>query len=172
MSSDNDSTEYKRFSISLPGKLLDDFDTYITGKRKLTRSDAIRKAMRKFITDDRWADLGGGRVGSITILLSHGQPTTEHHIHGDVTHAPIEHDHAIKNQCNHEHSEAHSDLLKSNEIEHMFKDVVVSTLHVHLDDDRCLEIIAVRGAARRIKELYDNLVALKGIEMHDFSIIS
>ncbi|HMF29883.1 MAG TPA: CopG family ribbon-helix-helix protein [Candidatus Lokiarchaeia archaeon] len=172
MPPEDDGGDYKRFSISLPGKLLDDFDTYVLDKHKLSRSDAIRKAMRKFIAEDRWEDLEGTRVGSITIILSHGGLTAEHHSHGDADHEPYEHEHGPGIASDHEHAETHEDLLRSNEIEHMYKDIIVSTLHVHLEDDRCLEIIAVKGLARRIKELYDNLVGLKGVEMHDFSIIS
>jgi len=168
----DDESEYKRFSISLPNDLLEEFDAFVTLKHKLSRSDAIRKAMRNFITGDEWKDLQGTRVGSITILMSHGGPTHERHTHGDESHKPYEHDHGDSENVDHEHAESHADLLRSNEIEHFYKDIIVSTLHVHLEDDRCLEIIAVKGPAHRIKELYDTLNALKGVAMHGISIIS
>jgi CopG family nickel-responsive transcriptional regulator len=169
---EEESAEYKRFSISLPSDLLDEFDAFVASKHKMSRSDAIRKAMRNFITSDEWKDLQGLRVGSITIVMSHGGHLHERHIHGDEKHEPYEHDHRHPESVNHEHAEPHIDLLHGNEIEHMYKDVIVSTLHVHLEDDRCLEIIAVKGLAARIRELYENLVALKGVEMHGISIIS
>ncbi len=172
MPPEDESPEYKRFSISLPSDLLDEFDAFVTSKHKLSRSDAIRKAMRNFITSDEWKDLQGTRVGSITILMSHGTPLHERHVHGDDQHEPYEHDHGDRNHVDHEHAEPHVDLLRDNEIEHIYKDVIVSTLHVHLEDDRCLEIIAIKGIAARIKELYEKLIALKGVEMHGISIIS
>jgi CopG family nickel-responsive transcriptional regulator len=169
---EDESPEYKRFSISLPSDLLDEFDAFVNAKHKLSRSDAIRKAMRNFITSDEWKGLQGTRFGSITILMSHGNPVHEHHTHGDNVHEPYEHDHGNEGHVDHEHAEPHADLLRSTEIEHIYKDIIVSTLHVHLEDDRCMEIIAVKGPAHRIKELYDALNALKGVAMHGISIIS
>lgn len=49
------------------------------------------------------------------------------------------------------------------EIQHEALDLVVSTLHVHLDHHRCLEVIVVRGHADRIGELSDRLRSLKGV---------
>ena len=41
---------------------------------------------------------------------------------------------------------------------------VLSTLHVHLDHDRCLEVIVVRGRAADVRRLADALVSMKGVE--------
>jgi CopG family transcriptional regulator, nickel-responsive regulator len=49
------------------------------------------------------------------------------------------------------------------EIQHDALDLVVSTLHVHLDHHRCLEVIVVRGPAERIGRLADRLRSLKGV---------
>jgi CopG family transcriptional regulator, nickel-responsive regulator len=49
------------------------------------------------------------------------------------------------------------------EIQHDSLDLVVSTLHVHLDHHRCLEVIVVRGPAERIGQLADRLRSLKGV---------
>lgn len=49
------------------------------------------------------------------------------------------------------------------DLQHDFQTCIISTQHVHLDHRHCLEIIAVRGAAGRIKELADRLQALKGV---------
>ena len=55
-------------------------------------------------------------------------------------------------------------LSKSVSLEHMYDDLVLSTQHVHLDDHNCLEIVALKGMAMRLKELADKLIALKGIK--------
>lgn len=39
----------------------------------------------------------------------------------------------------------------------------IATLHVHLDQDHCLEVVVLRGPARRLKELADQLIAMKGV---------
>jgi CopG family transcriptional regulator, nickel-responsive regulator len=50
------------------------------------------------------------------------------------------------------------------ELQHMHVDRVVSTTHVHLDVDRCLEVILLRGTAKIIRELSDGLIGTKGVE--------
>ena len=56
-------------------------------------------------------------------------------------------------------------LEKITDIQHDFQPLIVSTQHIHLDHSNCLEIIAVRGIGRNIKQLANNLRALKGV-MH------
>jgi len=52
---------------------------------------------------------------------------------------------------------------KSNDIQHKYFDVILSSQHFHLNHDTCLEIIAVKGKAKRLTELSDKLIGLKGI---------
>lgn len=49
------------------------------------------------------------------------------------------------------------------EIQHHYHDVILSSQHIHLDHDNCLEIIAMKGRAPVLKELADRLIAVKGI---------
>jgi CopG family nickel-responsive transcriptional regulator len=53
--------------------------------------------------------------------------------------------------------------LKSNDIQHLYFDVILSTQHFHLSHDICLEIIAVKGIANKLTELSDKLLGIKGI---------
>ena len=55
-------------------------------------------------------------------------------------------------------------LSKSNEIQHNFYDVILSSQHFHLSHEICLEIIAVKGIANRLTELSDKLISIKGIK--------
>ena len=41
---------------------------------------------------------------------------------------------------------------------------VIASLHVHLDHDNCLEIIALRGKAAEIRKIADDLISLKGVK--------
>lgn len=50
------------------------------------------------------------------------------------------------------------------DIQHDFGAVIVSTQHVHLDHDHCLEIVVVRGKASRIRELISQLKSTKGVK--------
>lgn len=48
-------------------------------------------------------------------------------------------------------------------LQHDHADYVVATLHVHLEHDLCLEVIALRGPARRLQRLASRLRGIKGV---------
>jgi len=50
------------------------------------------------------------------------------------------------------------------EVEHSFNDVIVSTMHVHLDEENCLEVLVSRGPAERIQKLSNTLQSLRGVK--------
>jgi CopG family transcriptional regulator, nickel-responsive regulator len=52
---------------------------------------------------------------------------------------------------------------KVTEVQHDFHHHIVSTTHVHMDHDNCMEVIIVRGKAREVQELADRLISLRGI---------
>jgi len=41
---------------------------------------------------------------------------------------------------------------------------IISTLHVHLDEENCLEVLAVKGRAAEIRHLADELIGMKGVK--------
>jgi CopG family nickel-responsive transcriptional regulator len=53
--------------------------------------------------------------------------------------------------------------VKSNDTQHQYFDVILSTQHFHLSHENCLEIVAVKGTANRLTELSDKLIGIKGI---------
>lgn len=52
---------------------------------------------------------------------------------------------------------------KSTDLQHDYNDLILSVQHVHLDHHNCLETIAVKGKAKKLRELADKLIGLKGI---------
>jgi len=50
------------------------------------------------------------------------------------------------------------------EIQHDHAEVIISTLHVHLDHDMCMEILAVRGRADHVRETAHRLITAKGVQ--------
>lgn len=50
------------------------------------------------------------------------------------------------------------------DVQHDHTDLIVSTLHVHLDHDNCLEVLVVRGDGIRIRQLANQLIAAKGVK--------
>jgi CopG family nickel-responsive transcriptional regulator len=49
------------------------------------------------------------------------------------------------------------------DVQHAHADRVVATLHIHLNHDLCLEVIALRGPAGELQALAAELSGLKGI---------
>jgi len=48
-------------------------------------------------------------------------------------------------------------LSKITDIQHDFQKVIISTQHIHLDHNNCLEIIALNGSPREAQKLADLL---------------
>jgi CopG family nickel-responsive transcriptional regulator len=57
-------------------------------------------------------------------------------------------------------------------IQHEHHKVVLSTLHVHLDHDNCLEVLVVRGTAAIIKKIADELIGAKGVKHGKLTVTS
>lgn len=53
---------------------------------------------------------------------------------------------------------------KSTDVQHNFHHLILSVQHVHLDHHNCLETIAVKGKARELKMLANQLIAIKGVK--------
>lgn len=49
-------------------------------------------------------------------------------------------------------------------IQHRHHTEILSTMHVHLDHDDCLEILAVRGPGQLVSNMADCLLGLKGVK--------
>ncbi|MGC2661705.1 MAG: nickel-responsive transcriptional regulator NikR [Bryobacteraceae bacterium] len=60
----------------------------------------------------------------------------------------------------------HARLLldKLTELQHQHHSAIMSSLHVHLDHDNCLEVILVRGRSSVVKALANALIATKGVK--------
>jgi CopG family nickel-responsive transcriptional regulator len=53
---------------------------------------------------------------------------------------------------------------KSTDVQHDFHHLILSVQHVHLDHHNCLETIAVKGQANELKNLANQLIAIKGVK--------
>jgi CopG family nickel-responsive transcriptional regulator len=50
------------------------------------------------------------------------------------------------------------------DIQHDHHDVILSTVHVHLDHHNCLEVLLVRGPGPVIRQIADALITAKGVK--------
>jgi CopG family nickel-responsive transcriptional regulator len=49
-------------------------------------------------------------------------------------------------------------------IQHDYHHAILSTLHVHLDHDNCLEVVVVRGRSAEVRKVADVLISTKGVK--------
>ena len=53
---------------------------------------------------------------------------------------------------------------KLTSIQHDYHHAILSTLHVHLDHDNCLEVLVVKGRAGVVRKVADVLISTKGVK--------
>lgn len=120
----------KRFGVSVPEDLLKKFDDIVREKGYIGRSEAIRDAMRGYISQVEWEAGQGGSVATLNIVYRH-KPRLM------------------------------TDLMQAQHDAHVN---VVSTIHVHISQSHCLEVITLKGEKRDIEKMANKISGLKGIE--------
>ncbi len=50
------------------------------------------------------------------------------------------------------------------EIQHEFGTIIQSSLHVHLDEDNCLEVVVLRGDGQQVRKAAERMMSLKGVK--------
>lgn len=121
----------RRFSVSIPPKLLEDFDKVIK-KMGYERSKAIRLAMQNFLTEYRWtSEEERVGVGALVMIYDHETRGLEETL---------------------------------TDIQHEYRKVISSTTHIHLDDQNCLEILAVKGEVKTTQSLAKKLMRERGVK--------
>jgi CopG family transcriptional regulator, nickel-responsive regulator len=60
----------------------------------------------------------------------------------------------------------HTRLLpeKLTDLQHEHHQVIISTLHAHLDHESCLEVVVLRGQSKEVQKLADRLISTKGVQ--------
>jgi CopG family nickel-responsive transcriptional regulator len=138
---------------------------------KLSGEQAIDEAMKKNSVDrfsvslppellsqfDKMVDEKGYENRSLAIadmmrahLVDHRQKFGDEEIAGTIT-------------LVYDHHKAHVQAALTG-IQHDHHEVIISTVHVHLDHHNCLEVLVVRGKAELVKKIADELIAAKGVK--------
>jgi CopG family transcriptional regulator, nickel-responsive regulator len=55
-------------------------------------------------------------------------------------------------------------------LQHDYFRTILSTLHIHLDEDNCLEALVVRGKGKDIQRISDRLIGTKGVKHGKLSL--
>jgi len=120
-----------RFTVSIEGDLLAQFDAYLHRRGYDNRSEAVRDIVRRTLEADRLAaDDGGQCVACLSYIYDH-----------------------------HERELARRLVQAS----HAHHDLTLSTLHVHLDHETCMEVSLLRGPTAAVRRFADAVVAETGV---------
>ncbi len=123
----------ERFTMSLEDDLAKQFDEFIKEKGYSNRSEAMRDIIRDRLEHTRLHDSAAGN-GKCVANLSY--------------------------VYNHHESGLASKVVDSH---HQHHDLTVSTLHVHLDHDNCLETVILKGDVADVRAFADTIKAVRGI---------
>ncbi|MEM3383336.1 MAG: nickel-responsive transcriptional regulator NikR [Nitrososphaerales archaeon] len=55
--------------------------------------------------------------------------------------------------------------------EHIYSDIISSSMHIHLDERKCLEIIALKGKVESIRDLTQKLMGKRGVMQIRLAIV-
>jgi len=120
----------KRFGVSIPEDLLDQFDKLVKEKGYVGRSEAIRDALRLYISESQWERGGDLIMASLNIVYCHKPKIM-------------------------------SDLIKA---QHTSDAHVISTVHIHMSQSHCLEVITLKGSKDSVTKLANKVMGISGIE--------
>jgi len=55
-----------------------------------------------------------------------------------------------------------SELLTS--LQHEYHTMIISSMHIHIDEHNCLEVIVLKGKGNQVKSIADKLISTKGVK--------
>jgi CopG family nickel-responsive transcriptional regulator len=58
------------------------------------------------------------------------------------------------------------------ELQHQLHHSILSTLHVHLDHDNCLEVLLIRGKAKQVEDFANSIISTKGVKHGKLTVTS
>jgi len=135
--------QLERIGVSLDKKLLSMFDKLIAGQGYQSRSEAIRDLVRQQLSQERLSNPKAKAVAAVFIVYDH---------------------HATKlsnKLINLQHTHTAGSSLQ-----------VISSLHVHLDEHDCLEVIVIRGQVGQISKMAESILSMKGVKLGRLNLMA
>ncbi|OHB79685.1 MAG: hypothetical protein A2Z25_05175 [Planctomycetes bacterium RBG_16_55_9] len=135
--------ELERIGVSLERDLLSMFDKLICGQGYQSRSEAIRDLIRRQLSEQRLEDTHARAVAAVFLVYDH--------------HATM----LTKSLIDVQHTHTKSTSLQ-----------VISSLHVHLDEHDCLEVIVLRGRVSEINHVAEHILSMKGVKLGRVNVVA
>ena len=133
----------ERIGISLDKKLLINFDKLIAEQGYQSRSEAIRDLVRRQLSTERLQHPKSKAVAAVFLVYDHHSTKLTGKLI-DLQHTYI--------------------LVSSLQ--------VISSLHVHLDEHDCLEIIVLRGRVSEINKVAEGILSMKGVKLGRINLVA
>lgn len=61
---------------------------------------------------------------------------------------------------------------KLTDIQHQYYKNILSSMHIHLDHQNCIEVILMKGRSNKIRKLAEKLIAVKGVKHGNLNLTS
>ena len=136
-------SELERIGVSLDKELLAGFDELIARQGYKSRSEAIRDLVRRQLSEERLENPQVKAVAAVFIVYDHHSTKLSESL------ISLQHSHALAHSLH-----------------------VISSLHVHLDEHDCLEIIVIRGQVGEIKKVGENILSMKGVKIGRINLVA
>ncbi len=135
--------ELERIGVSLDGKLLSMFDRLIAEQGYPSRSEALRDLVRRRLSEQRLQHPKAKAVAAVFLVYDHHSTRL------------------TKSLIDLQHTHTHGTSLH-----------VISSLHIHLDEHDCLEVIVLRGCVGEIEKMAESFISMKGVKLGRLNVIA
>ncbi len=136
-------TQLERIGVSLDKELLSMFDELIGKRGYQSRSEALRDLVRRELSAERLSDPKAKGVAAVFLVYDHHSTKL---IEKLIT---LQHSHNLASSLQ-----------------------VISSLHVHLDEHDCLEVIVLRGRVVEINKVAESILSMKGVKLGRLNIVA
>lgn len=135
--------ELERIGVSLDGELLSMFDRLIAEQGYASRSEALRDLVRRRLSEERLRNPKAKAVAAVFLVYDH------HATRLTKSLIDLQHTYTRKSSMH-----------------------VISSLHIHLDEHDCLEVIVLAGCVGEIEKMAESLVSIKGVKLGRVNVVA
>jgi len=139
----NKMDQIERIGVSLDKELLSMFDELITKQGYQSRSEAIRDLVRRQLSEERLGDPKAKAVAAVFLVYDHHSTKLAGRL------IDLQHAHSLSSSLQ-----------------------AISSLHVHLDERDCLEVIVLRGRVGEINEVAESILSMKGVKLGRLNVMA
>jgi len=135
--------QLERIGVSLDKELLLMFDDLIVKQGYQSRSEALRDLVRRQLSEEQLGDPKTKAVAAVFLVYDHhSTKLTEKLI-------DLQHTHTLGSPLQ-----------------------AISSLHVHLDEHDCLEVIVLRGRVGEINKMAESILSMKGVKLGRLNVVA